>query len=96
MSLSRLWKLEGDETLDDVKERLADLNNDMSKLPLAVQASLLRDELMIDDANVANDELIIMEMKITFDPNAEMPYVYAPSVEKRKRVYKESKLPDNF
>jgi hypothetical protein len=44
MSLTRLWKLEGDETLDDVKERLSDLNNDMSKLPLAVQASLLKYE----------------------------------------------------
>ena len=86
MSLTRLWKLEGDETLDDVKERLSDLNNDMSKLPLAVQASLLKYEQMVDEANVANDELIIMEMKITFDPNAATPYVYAPTAEKQQRV----------
>lgn len=41
---------------------------------------------MVDEANVANDELIIMEMKITFDPNAATPYVYAPTIEKQQRV----------
>lgn len=36
MDASRLWKLEGDETWDDVKRSLADIGNDLSKMPLPV------------------------------------------------------------
>jgi hypothetical protein len=36
MDATRLWKLEGDETWDDVKKLLSDIGNDLSKLPLPV------------------------------------------------------------
>lgn len=36
MDASRLWKLEGDETFEDVKKSLADIGNDLTKMPLPV------------------------------------------------------------
>jgi len=76
MDVSRLWKLEGDETIEDVKQMLADINGDISKIPLPVQARILKDTQKIEEANICNDELIVMELKITFDPSMPTPFVY--------------------
>ena len=34
MFLTRLWKFEGSDTLDDCKDMVAELGGDLSKLPL--------------------------------------------------------------
>lgn len=78
LDLSRLWKLEGGDTIEDVKQMLSEINNDLNKLPLAVQARVLEPSQMIDEINVADQELIVMEFKISFDKNAACSWVYAP------------------
>jgi hypothetical protein len=45
---------------------------------------------------VANDELIVLEMKISFERNAEIPYVYKLQIEKRQRAVKGSRIPPHF
>lgn len=55
--------------MDDARELLNELNGNLSKLPLIIQGRVLEPSTLIEDARIANDELIVMEMKITFDPN---------------------------
>lgn len=55
LELSRLWKFEGNETIEDAKSMLAEINtNDLSSLPLAIQARLLKPEQLIDEIDVAD------------------------------------------
>lgn len=49
---------------------LVDIDNDLSKLPLQIQARILQPNQLIDEVNVADQELILIEMKISFDKNA--------------------------
>ena len=42
-------------------------NKDMSKLPLDVEAKILPADKLIDECQVADQALLIMEMKIYFD-----------------------------
>jgi hypothetical protein len=46
-------------------------------LPKPIKASLLDDSLVIDDIDVANNELIVVEMKISFEKRTQ-PYVFEP------------------
>ena len=64
---SRIWKFEGNETLDDAKQMLTEIGSDLSKLPLPIQARILTPETLIDDARIADNELIVMEMMVVLD-----------------------------
>ena len=76
---------------------LKEMNNDMTKLPLPIQARVLEPDQLIEDIKVANDELIVMEPRITFDEEATTPYAFKPQSEKRQRVLgRGSKLPESF
>jgi hypothetical protein len=54
------------------------LNNDFSKLPLPIQARLLNPEQTIEDANIADNEVIVMEMMYTFDHDVKSKYIFGP------------------
>ena len=41
MGLSRIWQLNGYDSLDDLKQLIFDNGSDMNKLPIKVQGSLL-------------------------------------------------------
>lgn len=78
VNFSRLWKFEGTETFEDAKQMLADINSDIEKMPLAIQARILTGDLKIDEANIADNELIVVEMMIALDKSSSLKYVYAP------------------
>jgi ubiquitin C-terminal hydrolase len=76
---------------------IREINNDMSKLPFAIQARLLQPDQTIDEIQVANDEMIILEMRIAFEPDAEKPYVFKPQSERRARgTMRDSRLPSEL
>jgi len=54
VGLSRLWKFEGNETLENAKQMLSDVSSDLDKLPLAIQARILKPDQLIDEINVAD------------------------------------------
>lgn len=62
-------------------------------MPLAVQARILTGDLKIEEANIADNELIVVEMMIQLEKEATLKYVYAPQIEKRERKQSASKLP---
>jgi len=59
-----MWKFEGNENFDDVKQMLIEINSDIEKMPLAVQARILTGDLKIEEANIADNEVIVIEMMI--------------------------------
>lgn len=69
----RLWKLEGDETVQDVFDSL-----DGNNYPNAVNGRILEPYMLVADANIADDECIILEWKINIDPESKSPWVYDP------------------
>lgn len=72
LDLTRVWKFEGDDSIEDAKQMLAEINGDLKKMPLQIQGRLLAPTTFIEDANIANNELIVLEMKITFVPTEEI------------------------
>jgi len=85
VGFSRLWKFEGTENFDDAKQMLLDIDSSVDKMPLAIQARILTGDLKIEEANIADNEQIILEMMIQLDRAATLKYVYAPQIEKRQR-----------
>lgn len=68
-NFSRLWKFEGDDTFEDAQQLGAANSKDLSKLPLAIQGRILEPNQRIDDLDVADCEIIVMEMTIIIDPD---------------------------
>ena len=92
MDLCRLWKLEGDETVQDVFDSL-----DGDNYPNAVNGRVLDPFMLVCDANIADDECLILEWKINIDANAKSPWVYDPKPNNRRnRFEKESRLPEDL
>ena len=65
-------------------------------MPLAVQARILTGDLKIEEANIADNELIVVEMMIQLEKEANLKQVYAPQIEKRERKQSASKLPAKY
>ena len=51
---------------------------------------------MIDEINVADDDLILLEWKIGFDREDEKAWAYEPKSKKKRRGLMKSRLPENF
>lgn len=93
MRLSRMWKFEGEDTLDDAKQMVVQMGNDLTKVPLPIQGRFLEPHVFIEDARIIDGELIVLELKILFEEDAKYPYVFHPSIEKRVKALKNSNLP---
>jgi hypothetical protein len=57
---------------------LQGISNDLSKLPIHVQALMLQDDTMIYELPEADDMVIICEMVISLDPNSKIPWAFNP------------------
>jgi len=61
---SRLWVFEQNDTIEDLEHNLSEKSQDVSKLPIEVHGRILQSHQLIDEINVADDELILLEWKI--------------------------------
>lgn len=78
--------------MQDVIESL-----DGSNYPNAVNGRVLEPYMLISDANVADEEVLILEWKINIDPNSKVPYVYDPKPNNRKSKFeRDSRLPEDL
>ena len=91
--LCRLWKFEGQDTLSDCKQAIEMIKGDMSKLPIQVHARILQPHEFISDANIADNEQIVLEWRININLEPDKPWAFDPKNEKRKRTNKNSRLP---
>lgn len=51
---------------------------------------------MIDEINVADDDLMLLEWKIAFDREDEKAWAYEPKSKKNRKGQLRSRLPENF
>lgn len=65
---------------------MAAVSNDYSQLPIEVHGTLLDPFALIEDINVADDELIMFEWRIVFDPKDETGWAYNPVDKKRSKI----------
>jgi ubiquitin C-terminal hydrolase len=76
--------------------QLNQLSSDLSNLPIEVHGRILQSHQLIDEINVADDDLILLEWKISFDKEGEKAWAYDPKSTKKKKGSLKSKLPDNL
>lgn len=62
MRLTRLWKFEGADTLDDAKEMIQ--KNDIQKAPHKIQGRIFPSHQKVEDARIADGELLVLEFAI--------------------------------
>jgi hypothetical protein len=94
--LSRLWVFEQGDNIQDLEYQLSQVSNDLSNLPIEVHGRLLLDHQTIDEINVADDELILLEWKISFEKENERAWAYDPKTNKKKKGSLRSRLPDRL
>ena len=71
------------------------MNN--KSLPFDVQARILEDHMLIADANIGDDEVIVLEWRISFEKLSKTPFAFMPTSKKRAvRQVAESRLPEQF
>jgi len=93
--LSRLWVFEQGDTIQDLEYQLAQLSSDLSNLPVEVHGRILQNHQLIDEINVADDDLILLEWKIAFDKEDEKAWAYDPKSKVKKNKLR-SKLPEKL
>jgi ubiquitin C-terminal hydrolase len=75
---------------------VTEIKNDLSGLPFQIQGRILDPNSKIEDIQVADGELILLEMKIHFEEDHKTPYVFNPTSEKRQKVKGGLKLPQAY
>jgi hypothetical protein len=80
--LTRLWRF---GSTDDY-ESLASAKLDKKYLPVEVHGMVLAPSDKIEDINVADDETIICEFRIVFDPDDESGWACKPLEKRRNKI----------
>lgn len=57
---------------------LYDNNNDLTKLPLAIQARILKPSLKISGLDDAPEEVLVIEMMVSLDPASSTKFAFKP------------------
>lgn len=93
---SRLWVFEHQDNIQDLEYQLSKVSSDTSNLPIEVHGRLLQPHMLIDDINVADDDMIVLEWRISFEPDAKTPWAYLPTATKKTKGKLRSRLPENL
>jgi len=56
-------------------------------VPIAVSGRVLESYLTIADANIADNEVLVLEWRIALDKDAETPFAYDPKPNARKNRF---------
>ena len=79
LSWSRMWKVDQSKaTLEDISEQIYATNGNPDQLPIEVHDQLLDRAATIDAANVADNEVLMLEVKISTDQRDQTPFACAP------------------
>ena len=61
---SRLWVFEQGDSIEELESQI---EADSRNLPIEIHGRILQPHQLIDEINVADDEMILLEWKISFD-----------------------------
>jgi hypothetical protein len=62
---------------------MSQIGSDYSSLPIEVHGTVFDPEARVEDVNVADDELIMLEWRIVFDPEDPNGWAFNPVDKKR-------------
>ena len=66
-----MWKLNTNQnTAQDIAAKIEETDGDLGHFPLEVHGEILLKEKMIEEINVADDETLLMELRLTIDPRS--------------------------
>ena len=94
--LSRLWVFGHHDNIQDLEIQLSKVSSDQNKLPIEVHGRLLLPYMLVEDINVADDEMIVLEWKISFDVESKCPWAFNPTQTKKSKASLRSRLPENL
>ena len=84
--LSRLWRFGTSDDFESIQDSMKAISNDYNQLPIDVHGTLLDPDSFIEDINVADDELIMFEWRIVFDPKDEGGWAFNPGAVKKTKI----------
>jgi hypothetical protein len=76
LQMSRLWKLDTGENIEEIQNKIYATNGDPKNLPIQVNGTILDRAATIDSINVADEEILMFEVRISQDPNAKIPFAF--------------------
>lgn len=80
LSWSRMWKVDqSKDTVVDISEQIYATHGNADQLPIEVHGLLLDRAATIDAINVADNEVLMLEVKISADPRDQTPFACAPA-----------------
>lgn len=62
MDMSRLWRLDIGENVNEVEKYYDYEGRDRDSLPLAIRGRILEDKEIVDDINVAETDVLLYEV----------------------------------
>lgn len=74
--MSRIWKLDVGENISEIQDQIYATNGDPKLLPININGKVLDKSATIDQINVADEETLMYEVRITQDPKASIPYAF--------------------
>ena len=75
-----MWKVDqSKETVDEISDQIYATNGNPDQLPIDVHGELLDRTATIDAINVADNEVLMLEIKISTDQRDQTPFACAPA-----------------
>jgi hypothetical protein len=74
--MSRIWKLENGEDINEIQNLAYATKGDPKQLPIKINGAILDRSAFIDQINVADDEILMYEVRISQDPKAAIPFAF--------------------
>lgn len=79
---ARILKVDySNESAEDINNQVYGTQGDESQLPIEVVAEVLEKHMTIDQLNLADGEILVYEIKLNFEDDAELPFCLLPVVE---------------
>ena len=84
--ISRLWRFGNTDDFDSIKEAMSQIGGKYDQLPIEVHGKVLDPEELIENINVADDEMIMFEWRIVFDPHEDGGWAFNPQEKRKTRL----------
>jgi hypothetical protein len=65
VQMSRIWKLENGEDINEIQNSAYATKGDPKQLPIKINGTILDRSAVIDQINVADDEILMYEVRIS-------------------------------
>lgn len=95
---SRLWVFEQDDSFSDLEYAVNEKIRKKTIFPVEIHGRILLDHQLIEEINVADDEIILLEWKIemAYENSHPKAWAFEPKSKKSKKSLCRSRLPEKI